>query len=492
MASINDQFEQGRIPIKVLSYKDAIKKLAQCDELIIDYLPSDDGNTIPSYHIYIADHNDPENLIDITNLIIKEILPNAKINANQFQILLEGAKDPTSLKDILNFIYKRFTYPDNINGFNYITDFAKIFDPTTVSVLLRNTDGTILLPVTTTDNVYDRSGKTIEDRLNSITRVGFDIKYVRATENNQTEFIFDYPFENYSDFVELRIGGTYIDKNTYSIENITENGVVTKGKITFLYDISIEQYRRLDILFIYNAKAASSSNYSYIYGHTIADGSIPYSKLEKISDSYALNDPTSIASSAAVYKLFMAVCKELHNNDMALLWSIDDSTSDSINYTTSSNITTGSIVTLTVLHEKSSTSSIYINGNTYQLKNIDGSNITNPIPAGTTIRLLLNISNGNDIVYLLSDNIYATRKVQSVFTCTSANEGIRKISYDFNSNNDPSSDIIVYRNGVRLFKDIDYVLNNDNSITLEVRLNGPSSSSPLSEGERIVFETNRI
>ena len=186
----------------------------------------------------------------------------------------------------------------------------------------------------------------------------------------------------------------------------------------------------------------------------------------------------------------MAVYKELHNNDMALLWSIDDSTSDSINYTTSSNITTGSIVTLTVLHKKSSTSSIYIDGNIYQLKNIDGSNITNPIPAGTTIRLLLDIS--NDLVYLLSDNIYATRKVQSVFTCTSANEGIRKIPYDFNSNNDPSSDIIVYRNGVRLFKDIDYVLNNDNSITLEVRLNGPSSSSPLSEGERIVFETNRI
>ena len=179
---------------------------------------------------------------------------------------------------------------------------------------------------------------------------------------------------------------------------------------------------------------------------------------------------------------------------MALLWSIDDSVSDSINYTPSSDITitTGIIVTLTVLHTKSSTSSIYINGNEYQLKNIDGSDFTNPIPAGTTIRLLLNISNGNDIVYLLSDNIYATRKVQSVFTCTSANEGIRKISYDFNSNNDPSSDIIVYRNGVRLFKDIDYVLNNDNSITLEVRLNGPSSSSPLSEGERIVFETNRI
>ena len=490
MASISDQFEQGRIPIKVLSYKDAIKKLAQCDELIIDYLPSDDGSTLPSYHIYIADHNNPDILIDITNLIIKEILPNAKINANQFQILIEGAKDPTSLKDIINFIYKRFTYPENSDGFNYVRDFAKIFDPSTISVLLRNTDGTILLPITTTDNVYDRSGKTIEDRLNSITRVGFDITYVRATQNNQTEFIFDYPFENYSDFVELRIGGTYIDKDTYYIENITENGVVTKGKITFLYNISIEQYRRLDILFIYNSKATSSSNYSSIYGHTIADRSIPSSKLEKISDSYALNDPTCIASSAAIYKLFMGVYQELNRNNMALLWGIDNTDNAVLlSCTVDGVINNGNILTLTVLNIKSAPN-LKINDVTYSLKTINNDNFNKIINAGTTIRLLLDTT--NRLAYVLSENIYANRKVQSVFTCTSDNEGITTIPYNFNSNNDPSSDIIVYRNGVRLFENIDYVLNNNNSITLEVRLNGPSSSSPLIEGERIVFETNRI
>lgn len=492
MASINDQFEQGRIPIKVLSYKDAIKKLAQCDELIIDYLPSDDGITDPSYHIYIADHNDPENLIDITNLIIKEILPNAKINANEFQILIEGVRDPTSLKNIINFIYKRFTYPENIEGFDYARDSSKLFGPTTVSVLLKNTDNTILLPVTTIDNVYDNSGNTIEDRLNNITRVGFGVTYVRATEDYQTEFIFDYPFENYSDFIEVRVGGTYISKDRYSVTNVTVNDVV-KGKITFL-DINgnypIEVGRRIDILFIYNTKAISGAN-EYIYGHNIADGSIPSSKLEKLSDSYTLNDSTSVASSSALYKLFYAVLYELHSNNKALLWGIDNNDTNYMNFSTQETISNGAIITLTLLKDKTSFSNIRINDTNYSLKNIDGSNFRpTKIKAGTTIRILLDTS--SMLAYVLSDNIFKNKKVQSVFTCTSDNEGITTIPYDFNSNNDPSSDIIVYRNGVRLFEYIDYTLNSDNTITLEVRVNGPSASNPLSEGERIVFETNRI
>ena len=50
MASLNDQFEYGRIPIKTLPYKD--RDLSQCNEIIIDY--GENGN----YHIYITHHQD--------------------------------------------------------------------------------------------------------------------------------------------------------------------------------------------------------------------------------------------------------------------------------------------------------------------------------------------------------------------------------------------------------------------------------------------------
>ena len=65
MASNNDQFEMGRLPIVPLAYEN--KDLAQCNELIIDYT----GNK--SYHIYITDSKDRTKLIDITELIITNI-----------------------------------------------------------------------------------------------------------------------------------------------------------------------------------------------------------------------------------------------------------------------------------------------------------------------------------------------------------------------------------------------------------------------------------
>ena len=305
--SLNDQFEYGRIPLKPLAYQN--KDLAQCNEFIIDYGPNGD------YHMYISDHNDPSVLIDLTTKIIKEILPNAKINANQFQIVIEGIEDPTSLQDILNFIYKRFTYPEDLNGFLYDRDIEKVMDPTTKSVLLQNTDGTYLLPITSASNVYDDTGKTIQERLNDITRVEFSTTYVKATVDNQTEFEFNYPFENYSDYVMVHIGTTYIDESRYAItKDISIDGTWSKAKLTLIGNWDkIEKGRRIDILFIYNSVVKSNGEYSHIGGINITDASIPTSKLQKISDSFSLNDPTSVASSAAVYKLYEVMAEHLNS-----------------------------------------------------------------------------------------------------------------------------------------------------------------------------------
>lgn len=487
MASINDQFEYGRAPLKPLPY--AYKDLAQCNEIIIDYKGDN-----PTYHIYIADSNDPKTLIDITNLIIKEMFPNAKINANQFQILIEGVKDPTSLKDIINFIYKRFTYPENPNGFNYDEDIDKVLDPSTKSVLLRNTDGTILLPVTTADNVFDKSGKSIEERLNNMTRVGFGIDYVRATSNNQTEFTFTYPFINYSDFVEIRIGTVYVDKTRYNItNNIDSNGNYTTATLKFIDpDYKIENGRRIDIIFIYNSLAISGGKYEYMYGGNIANGSIITSKLAKVSDSYTLNDSSAVASSAAVYKLFMAMVDSIDNNNGVSIWGIDRSSYDyficNLNNISSNTIKDGSILTITNLNTKSHIiPNLHINlsnsSMTFSLLNLNNTQITSTIkslPAGKTIRVLLDKTNHK--AYLLSTNIFSAHKSRLIYTCRYEEEEIERytISYhglDYNI----ESIIEVYRNGVRLFEDIDYSIDKFNeTITLFTNLN---------EGERIIFES---
>ena len=306
--SLNDQFEYGRIPLKPLAYQN--KDLAQCNEFIIDFGPG--GN----YHMYIADHNDPTVLIDLTTKIIKEILPNAKINANQFQIVIEGIEDPTSLQDIINFIFKRFVYPEDINGFLYDRDIDKVLDPTTKSVLLQNTDHTYILPITTTDNVYDENGHTLQERLNDITRVELSRTHVVATKNNQKQFEFEYPFTNYSDYIMVFIGTTYIDESRYAVVNdVDTTGNFRKATLSLVGDWdSVEKGRRIDILFVYNSIIKSNGGYTPISGINIADGSIPTSKLKKVSDSISLNDPTSVATSAAVNNLYNTFINELRSH----------------------------------------------------------------------------------------------------------------------------------------------------------------------------------
>ena len=306
--SLNDQFEHGRIPLKPLPYSN--KELASCNEFIIDY--GENG----SYHMYISDYNDPTVLIDLTSKIIKEILPNAKINANQFQITIEGIDDPTSLQDIINFIYKRFAYPDDPNGFDYTRDIDKILDPNAKSVILRNTDGTILLPITLASNVYDDTGKTIQDRLADITRVGFMHNFIIAEENNQTQFTFTYPFSNYDGNIEIFIGTTYVAPTRYQIlPNKDLDGYYENGTIIF-NDIRVEKGRRIDLQFIYNYKAPSGGTYEKMDGSSIIDGTIPIIKLQKYSDSCNLNDSTSVATSAALAKLYEQLMHNLQDNSI--------------------------------------------------------------------------------------------------------------------------------------------------------------------------------
>ena len=471
--SLNDQFEYGRIPLKPLAYKN--KDLAGTNELIVDY--GEDA----SYHIYISDSNDPKKLIDITNLIIKEILPNAKINGNQFQINIEGIDDPTSLQDILNFIYKRFTYAEDPNGFDYNEDISKVYDPTTKTVLLRTTDGTIQLPITLADNVYDSSGKSLQERLNNMTRLGFSISYLRATEENQTEFEFEYPFANYSDFFEIRIGTVYVDKSRYYITNdLDEDGNYTSAKITFIND-KIEIGRRIDILFMYNALAKTDGALEYMAGSNIANASISSIKLEKISDSYTLNDPTSVASSAAIYNLYSDISEVINTNSNNVIWTIDSDTSNNNIYVYLNNIPEDTVILANILirTEKLLTTTLTIETTidgsrvayNYPLIYPDGSGLHNNIAPNKVLKVLLNTK--DRIAHIVTNAIRTSRFIRA---CIDQETVISYTGLEYSID----SIINVYRNGVRLFEDIDYSINRGGeTITLFVR---------TSEGERIIFE----
>ena len=491
----DDQFEHGRIPLKPLPYSN--RELASTNEFIIDY----DGENA-SYHMYISDSNDPSVLIDLTQKIISEILPNARINANQFQITIEGIEDPTSLQDILNFIYKRFTYANNPNGFDYERDIAKVMDPTTKTVLLQNTDGTILLPVTTADAIIDTTGISIQQRLDNMTRLGFSVDYLRATEHNQVQFTITYPFKNYSDFIEVRIGTVIVDKTRYAIiPDRDSNGEYTTATLTFV-DTGhgterIEVGRRIDILFIYNALANTGGSYEYMYGGNIADGSITTAKLEKVSDSYVLDDPTSLATSKALRRLTDDIITTLITNTGPIRWAADSSDDHSIIDITNDSYPADMldeeniplIFYILLKTDKVAGASLKIGSvaNSWNkvaiIYNSDfSSSAQTPFSAGSILKIMW-VRDPTYSFYLatpiLLDTAVVNTRTRYSHLCLDAETTISfsGLSYEL------GEIIDVYRNGVRLFEDIDYSIDFEaKTITLFVR---------TEDGERIIFEAKK-
>lgn len=466
MASINDQFEYGRIPIKPLPYKD--RNLGQCNEIMIDY--GEDGN----YHIYIVHHNDPKKYIDITALIIKEMLPKAEINANQFTVSIEGDNDSKSLMDIINYIWKRFTHAEDSSGFVYEEDINKIFNPTTINVLLQTTDGQVQLPITSADNVFDKNGDSIQSTLDNMTRLGFSISYIYATQNDQTSFEFNYPFEDYPDMLEVRIGTTYVDNTRYQItKHYDAEGHYSSATLDFIGE-GIENGRRIDLVWIFNSAYTDGGKVTFMSGTKITDSTLPITKLEKYSDSYSYSNGNSVATSKALANLYNDLTAAINANNQNLFYCADTSTAtDNISVSISRAATNDDIIVITTASLKSSSVKLNINGTTYNIKTPDGSSIVRGFKNNQILRF--KISGPNAII--LSGIADEVRTTKYIHTCEDQEYDISFSSLEYNT-----GDLIhVYRNGVRLFQDLDYSVNtSDETITLFVR---------TEQGERIVFES---
>lgn len=480
MASLNDQFELGRVPIKPLPFKDC--DLSQCNEIMIDY--GEKGN----YHIYITHHSDPNRYIDITALIVQEMLPKAEINANQFTITIEGEQHPQSLMDIINFIWKRFTHAEDPSGFVYETDSDLIFDPTTINVLLQTTDGQIQLPITLADNVYDKNGNSIQSILDGMTRLAFSVSYLYATQDNQTSFEFNYPFEDYPDMLEVRIGTTYIDNTRYQItKHYDVEGHYKSATLDFIGE-SIENGRRIDLVWIFNS-VYEDNTVRFMSGTRIADSTISIHKLALVSDSYHYSNSNSVATSKAVANLFTDLSAVINANNQNMFTYADTAINDNSRIYIKTNIhpKDGDIIIVTTASSKLSTANLqfYVetprdNGGNPLISQLlcdirtpDGNSLVRGFANNQVLKF--KIEDGDAI--LLSGISTEIRNSKFIHDCIDQEYDISYSGLSYNT-----GDLIhVYRNGVRLFQDLDYSINTTTEvITLFVR---------TEQGERIIFES---
>lgn len=499
--SYDDQFEHGRIPIKVLPYRERAR--AQCNELMIAYGDCDENGNPCDYHIYITHHTDPNRYIDITNMIMKEYIPQVKINGDQFTITIDGQDKSWNLKDLLNYIWSRFAHAEDPTGFVYDEDIEKVLDDKAIDVLLQTTDGTVQLPITSADNVFDNEGISIQSRLDNMTRLGFAISYLYANTHNQQEFTFTYPFEDYPDMLEVRIGTVFVDRTRYTITNHEdEDGHYRTGTITFINngainDIKVEKNRRIDLIWIFNSAYQKDSKLEFMSGSKIANFSIPTCKLQSVSNSYLLPNSDFIASSKALYDAYMSLMGMITEDGSAYVGIDTSDSSTSINVQINVDVENLNFDEVAENHifyiipktDKICPANDYIdmtvrfdNGSIYvaplfKLQLLDGSKIEK-LKSNKVYKFAYD--HDNDQMYLLNvDEVGKTINTERyIYDCE---DGLYVIPYsDFVNYNKDTDTLHIYRNGVRLFRDIDYQLNETTKeLTLFVR---------TELGERIVFE----
>ena len=469
--SLQDEFDMGRIPLKPLAYSK--KELAQKSEFLIDYAGDE-----PTYHMYIVDPADETKIIDITAALVKEGF------GKSIAVHIDGMEEPMNLHDLLNFIYKRFTYADNINGYVPSRDREKAKSGTIV--LLRDIDGEYYLPVTSADAIIDTNGLTVQERLDSISRLGFSNDYISVETDDQNVFEITYPFNNYStggNYFELRVGTVFVDKSRYQvIDNFDEEGNAYGATITFFND-RFEAGRRIDILYIYNSNTVATAGYFAITGGQIANFTIPTTKLEKVSDNFNNPDATSIPTSKALYDAYNILADMAMGSQSRYFYLLDEDTSSQ------SKIRVNLFQYSVELDNRFIIANIYISNpknTSIELSIVHGKtsektkkiNIT--IPEGMAQGRLLKIMANSDTCKVLTMNAPRLRSTRFIYTCTDQETEISfsGLSYDSDGT------IKVYRNGVKLFKDLDYMINmSAETITLFVR---------TEEGERIVFENEYI
>ena len=470
--SLQDVFEYGRAPIKPLAYEN--KDLAQRGEFMVDH-----AGDHPSYHLYIVDPEDETKIIDITAYMVKEAF------GNSITVHIDGMEEPMTLHDLMNFIYKRFTYPDDPNGFRLERDRSKVLDPTTQVVLLQDVDDIHYLPVTRVDAIFDEYGNTLKDLLESLTHLGFSTDYIQVAEEGQFIFEITYPFLNYSqygNFFELRCGTVILDKTRYQvIDTVDEDGNVYGATITF-FNEKFELNRRIDILYIYNAQGALPG-FKALDGGQIAYHTISSSKLEKVTSLYTVPDETAIFTAKGAYDLYHDFIRAINDSSDACVYVLDhaeEANKIDVNIVPDTVFLSMKFIVVNALMNTTKTSDITLTvtygDSNNQYNKVYTINVPGGIPKGRMLKLLVNYSEAR----VLQITEYHTSVNRYIYTCQDQEITIpyRDLSYNINSF------VKVYRNGVRLFEDLDYTNNKEEEvILLTVR---------TEEGERIVFEAENV
>lgn len=431
----------ARIPVIPLPYKD--KELAVEKEVVIKY-----GHDDEYPNIYIVDEYDRTKLWDITEGIRQSIQGGP---GDDFTVEIDGI-GTISLGDILNLLYSISLTHDEA----WSIETVKKMIPTTIV----DNKGVVYAPRTLSTAVYMESGETIDVRLRSISKVGLAMRHVIASEELQSTFTIPFPFDNYiseGNSFWLYIGSVMVDNRRY---HMSEDGI----KIIFNDpEDYVEKDRTVTFLFWYNSATPDTGVLLVMDGKYITPGTVETNRLANVSDSIDLNDPSAIASARAVCTLRNVVNERidsLSGNLSVTCLAHESSTATELvvkipNYT----LTDSNMIHIRLREDLGPNATLQVNDEPA----MPIYNGNNRVEAGPLAGEIINVSFSS-----LENRFYiygvSTFRLETTLYHNSPEEGSSEIPFNLSYN--PLMDKLdIYYNGIKLFPDIHFTLN-EQSISL--------------------------
>lgn len=447
------------IPLPYSLYEEYRDKQGQIitveKELVIDY-----GNGVDYPNLYIVDEYDNSKLWDITEGIRQSIQGSP---GDDFTVEIEDI-GIIKLGDVLNLLYTISLTHDEAWDIETI----KKMIPTTIV----DNKGIVYAPRTLSSNVFTASGESIDARLQAISKLGLAIGYVITEEDDQKTIKIPFPFNNYlqeGNSFWLSIGGTMVDERCYFITdsegNHPEGQNLENGThITFTdKENYVQKGRCCKFMFWYNSLTPDTGALLVMDGKYITPSSIETNRLAHTSDSIDLNAPDAVATARAVCTLRNVLNERidaLAGNASVTCMADESSTETDIVVKISDYILADSnMIHIRLTKDLAPNATLKVND--------EGSkpifNGNERVASGPKAGEIINVSYSK-----IDDRFYiygvSTFKLETTISHVSPVEGTAVIPFNLTYNSLVDK-FDVYYNGVKLFKDVNFTMN-ESSITL--------------------------
>ena len=413
-------------------------------ELVIDY-----GTEGGFPNLYVM-HNGQ--LVDITDGIRQSILNETP--ADNFTVTIEGL-GVISVGEVLNTLYTiSLTHTYDTKESN------SIWGKELISTTIVDNKGIIYAPRTLSKNVYTADGNSIDTKLQAISKIGTTMVSVLATEELQSSFTIPFPFANYleeGNSFWVYVGGVLVPEYRYEV---SEDGL----SIRFLdEDDYVEFDRECVFLFCYNSATPDTGVLLVMDGKYIAPKSIETNRLSSISHSIDYNATDTVASAKAVCTLRNVLNERIDaiaGNKSVTCFADETSTSTELvvkipNY----ELVDANMIHIRLRQNLGPNATLQVNDNG-AIPIYDGNNRVQEGPlAGEIINVSYNSLDERFYIYGVS-----SFKLETTYEHKSPEVGTSEISFNL-PYNVLVDKLDVYYNGIKLFPNVNYTLNNS-SITL--------------------------